>query len=85
MSLPREVLLYSSRIVFPHHTPTPPLHHSKANIISLNFPNLDPIIIASINVPVTSDPQLFTLDLENIMQLGYNTILGGDFNALHHV
>ncbi|GIY80647.1 hypothetical protein CDAR_261191 [Caerostris darwini] len=31
-----------------HHIPTPPLQHIEATVISLNLPNLDPIIIASI-------------------------------------
>ncbi|GIY05594.1 hypothetical protein CDAR_90901 [Caerostris darwini] len=52
-----------------HHIPTPPLQHIEATVISLNLPNLDPIIIASIYVPVTSDPQLFTLDLVKDLQI----------------
>ncbi|GIY27773.1 RNA-directed DNA polymerase from mobile element jockey [Caerostris extrusa] len=35
-----------------HHIPTPPLQHIEATVISLNLPNLDPIIIASIYVPL---------------------------------
>ncbi|GIY30973.1 RNA-directed DNA polymerase from mobile element jockey [Caerostris darwini] len=66
-----------------HHVPTPPLQHIEASIISLNLPNLDPIIIASIYVPVNSDPHLFTIDLEAIMQLGANVIMCGDYNAHH--
>ncbi|GIY22912.1 RNA-directed DNA polymerase from mobile element jockey [Caerostris extrusa] len=70
---------------FPFHTPTPLLQHIEAATISLNLPNLDPIIIASIYVPVTSDPLLFTLDLESIMQLVSNIIMCSDFNAYHQV
>ncbi|GIX69855.1 RNA-directed DNA polymerase from mobile element jockey [Caerostris extrusa] len=47
-----------------HHIPTLPLQHIEATIISLNISNMDPIIIAFIYVPETSDPQLFTLDLQ---------------------
>ncbi|GIX90787.1 putative RNA-directed DNA polymerase from transposon X-element [Caerostris extrusa] len=68
-----------------HQISIPPLQHIEATVISLNLPNLDPIIIASIYVPVTSDPQLFTLDLESIMQLESNIIMCGDFNAHHQV
>ncbi|GIY04067.1 RNA-directed DNA polymerase from mobile element jockey, partial [Caerostris darwini] len=66
-----------------HHVPTPPLQHIEASIISLNLPNLHPIIIASIYVPVNSDPHLFTIDIEAIMQLGANVIMCGDYNAHH--
>ncbi|GIX96696.1 putative RNA-directed DNA polymerase from transposon X-element [Caerostris darwini] len=68
-----------------HHIPTRPLQHIEPTIISLNLPNLDPIITASICVPVTSDPQLLTLNLDSIMQLGSNIIMRGDFNAHHQV
>ncbi|GIX96747.1 RNA-directed DNA polymerase from mobile element jockey [Caerostris darwini] len=57
----------------------------KLSIISLHLPNLDSIIITSIYVPITSDPQLFTLDLESIKQLESNIIMCGDFNAHHQV
>ncbi|GIY24180.1 hypothetical protein CEXT_695291 [Caerostris extrusa] len=69
MSRPRECTV----IFIKNHLPLSPHTYSslqciETTIISLNLPNLDPIIIAFIYVTVTSVPQLFTLDLES-MQL----------------
>ncbi|GIY29063.1 RNA-directed DNA polymerase from mobile element jockey [Caerostris darwini] len=60
----RGTVIFMKRHLPYHQIPTPPLQHIEVTVISLKLPNLDPIIIASIYVPVTSDPQLFTLELK---------------------
>ncbi|GBN19982.1 RNA-directed DNA polymerase from mobile element jockey, partial [Araneus ventricosus] len=67
-----------------HEIPNPTLNEIEATTISLNLPNIDPIIISSIYIPPSSKTSTFTLDLKSILQLGNTCILGGDFNA-HHV
>ncbi|GBO46048.1 hypothetical protein AVEN_9138-1 [Araneus ventricosus] len=64
-----------------HHIPTPQLFYIESTIINLTLPKKDPIIIISTYIPPSSDPNFFTLDIENLMQLGPYCIFGGDFNA----
>ncbi|GIX69514.1 hypothetical protein CEXT_659831 [Caerostris extrusa] len=57
----------------------PNLNFIEASIISLNLTNRHPIIIALSKFPPSSDNTLFILDLENLIQIGSNVILCGDF------
>ncbi|GBM03793.1 putative RNA-directed DNA polymerase from transposon BS, partial [Araneus ventricosus] len=70
----------------PHyHIPTPKFHFVEATTISLNLVNKDPFTITSIYIPSYTDPTLFTIDLETLIQLGPNPIICGDFNAQHQI
>ncbi|GBN75633.1 putative RNA-directed DNA polymerase from transposon BS [Araneus ventricosus] len=66
-----------------HHIPTPQLHFVEATSISLNLTNKEPFTVTSIYIPPDTDPTLYTLDLETLIQLGPNPIICGDFNAQH--
>ncbi|GBN54312.1 RNA-directed DNA polymerase from mobile element jockey [Araneus ventricosus] len=70
----------------PHyHIPTPKFHSVEATTISLNLVNKDPFTITSIYIPPYTDPTLFTIDLEILIQLGPNPIICGDFNTQHQI
>ncbi|GFV62654.1 probable RNA-directed DNA polymerase from transposon BS [Trichonephila clavipes] len=69
----------------PHFMPhSPPLQHIEATTVTLNPPNVNPLTITSIYIPPHSDKLLFTLDLENILQINSNCVIFGDFNATHN-
>ncbi|GFW55108.1 probable RNA-directed DNA polymerase from transposon X-element [Trichonephila clavipes] len=69
----------------PHFVPhSTPLQHIEATTITLNPPNVNPVTITSIYIPPQSDKFLFTLDLENILQINSNCVIFGDFNATHN-
>ncbi|GFX52860.1 probable RNA-directed DNA polymerase from transposon X-element [Trichonephila clavipes] len=69
----------------PHFMPhSTPLQHIEATTITLNPPNVNPLTITSIYIPPQSDKFLFTLDLENILQINSNCVIFGDFNATHN-
>ncbi|GBO21576.1 putative RNA-directed DNA polymerase from transposon BS [Araneus ventricosus] len=68
----------------PHyHIPTPQLHFVEATSISLNLTNKEPFTVTSIYILQDTDPTLYTLDLETLIQLGPNPIICSDFNAQH--
>ncbi|GBO10521.1 hypothetical protein AVEN_214391-1 [Araneus ventricosus] len=70
----------------PHyHIPTPKFHFVEATTISLNLVNKDTFTITSIYIPPYTDPTLFTIDLETLIQIGPNPIICGDFNAQHQI
>ncbi|GBN47681.1 putative RNA-directed DNA polymerase from transposon BS [Araneus ventricosus] len=64
-----------------HHIPTPQLHFVEATAVSLNLTNKEPFTLTSIYIPPDTDPTLYTLDLETLIQLGPNPTICGDFNA----
>ncbi|GBM44389.1 hypothetical protein AVEN_214313-1 [Araneus ventricosus] len=66
-----------------HHIPTPQLHFVEATSISLNLTNKEPFTVTSIYIPPDTDPTLYTLDLETLIQLGPIPIIFGDFIAQH--
>ncbi|GFU79579.1 probable RNA-directed DNA polymerase from transposon X-element [Trichonephila clavipes] len=69
----------------PHFQPhSTPLQHIEASTVTLNPPNINPITITSLYIPPHSDKFLFTLDLENILQINSNCVIFGDFNATHN-
>ncbi|GFV85320.1 putative RNA-directed DNA polymerase from transposon X-element [Trichonephila clavipes] len=68
-------LILIKKSIPPSHTPTPQLYHVEATLVTLNSPNLDPIIITSIYIPPHSDSYLFTLDLETILQVNIHCVI----------
>ncbi|GBO34481.1 hypothetical protein AVEN_6185-1 [Araneus ventricosus] len=58
-----------------HHIPTPQLHFVEATSISLNLTKKEPFTVTSIYIPPDTDPTLYTLDLETLIQLGPNPII----------
>ncbi|GFW03458.1 probable RNA-directed DNA polymerase from transposon BS [Trichonephila clavipes] len=69
----------------PHFQPhSTPLQHIEASTVTLNPPNINPITITSLYIPPHSDKFLFTLDIENILQINSNCVIFGDFNATHN-
>ncbi|GBM25257.1 RNA-directed DNA polymerase from mobile element jockey, partial [Araneus ventricosus] len=69
----------------PHHEIIPPtLHYVEATVVALDLNNSEKITLTSIYVPHSSDPGMFTVDIENLIQVSPNQIICGDFNA-HHI
>ncbi|GBM55800.1 putative RNA-directed DNA polymerase from transposon BS, partial [Araneus ventricosus] len=66
-----------------HHITTSQLHFVEATSITLNLTNKEQFTVTSIYIPPDTNPTLYTLDLENLIQLGPNPIICGDFNAQH--
>ncbi|GFX02155.1 RNA-directed DNA polymerase from mobile element jockey [Trichonephila clavipes] len=66
-----------------HLIPTPQLGVVEATSVVLPPPNDDPLLIASIYIPPTTNPATAISDLEDIFSLGYSSILCGDYNAHH--
>ncbi|GFW81553.1 probable RNA-directed DNA polymerase from transposon X-element [Trichonephila clavipes] len=68
-----------------HFNPqTPQLHYSEATIVTINPPNFNSLTIISIYIPPSSDNRLFTLDIENLIQINSSCVIFGDFNATHN-
>ncbi|GBM82442.1 RNA-directed DNA polymerase from mobile element jockey [Araneus ventricosus] len=69
----------------PHHEIIPPtLHYVEATVVALDLNNSEKITLTSIYVPHSSDPGMFTFDIENLIQVSRNQIICGDYNA-HHI
>ncbi|GFW41201.1 putative RNA-directed DNA polymerase from transposon X-element [Trichonephila clavipes] len=66
-----------------YHLPTPPLQAIEATIVIINLPNPNPISIVSCYIPPNSDTNIFTIDLENLIQTSSDCIIFGDLNATH--
>ncbi|GFV83592.1 probable RNA-directed DNA polymerase from transposon X-element [Trichonephila clavipes] len=65
--------------------PTPPLRALEAtNIILTPTPKPDPKSITYVYILLSSDENLFTIDIEYFIQTASNCILFGDFNASHN-
>ncbi|GFU35118.1 RNA-directed DNA polymerase from mobile element jockey, partial [Trichonephila clavipes] len=54
-----------------------------SNLGCSHTPNDDPLLIASIYIPPTTNPATAISDLEDIFSLGHSSILCGDYNAHH--
>ncbi|GFT16588.1 putative RNA-directed DNA polymerase from transposon X-element [Trichonephila clavipes] len=65
------------------HLPTPPLQAIEATIVIINLPNHNPISIVSCYIPPNSDTNIFTIDLENLIQTSSDCITFGDLNSTH--
>ncbi|GFV45676.1 probable RNA-directed DNA polymerase from transposon X-element [Trichonephila clavipes] len=63
---------------------TPQLQYTEATIVTINPPNFNPLTIISIYIPPSSDNRLFTLDIENLIQINSSCVIFGDFNATHN-
>ncbi|GFW91855.1 hypothetical protein TNCV_4080151 [Trichonephila clavipes] len=66
-----------------YHLPTPALQAIEATIVIINLPNHNPIPIVSCYIPPNSDTNIFTIDLENLIQTSSDCIIFGDLNATH--
>ncbi|GFU66258.1 RNA-directed DNA polymerase from mobile element jockey [Trichonephila clavipes] len=66
-----------------HLIPTPQLGVVEATSVVLTPPNDDPLLLASIYIPPTTNPATAISDLEVIFSLGHSSILCGDYNAHH--
>ncbi|GFV74347.1 probable RNA-directed DNA polymerase from transposon X-element [Trichonephila clavipes] len=62
----------------------PQLQYSEATIVTINPPNFIPLTIISIYIPPSSDNILFTLDIENLIQINSSCVIFGDYNATHN-
>ncbi|GBN51452.1 hypothetical protein AVEN_106231-1 [Araneus ventricosus] len=69
----------------PHRELIPPtLYYVEASVVVLDFNNSEKITLTSIYAPPSSDPGMFTFDIENVIQISSNQIICGYFNA-HHI
>ncbi|GFV24461.1 probable RNA-directed DNA polymerase from transposon X-element [Trichonephila clavipes] len=66
------------------NTQTPQLQYTEATIVTINPPNFNPLTIISIYIPPSSDNRLFTLDIENLIQINSSCVIFGNFNATHN-
>ncbi|GFW22521.1 putative RNA-directed DNA polymerase from transposon X-element [Trichonephila clavipes] len=66
------------------NTQTPQFHYTEATIVTINPPNFNPLTIISIYILPSSDNRLFTLDIENLIQINSSCVSFGDFNATHN-
>ncbi|GFX24347.1 probable RNA-directed DNA polymerase from transposon X-element [Trichonephila clavipes] len=66
------------------NTQTPQLHYTEATVVTINPPNFNPLTIIGIYIPPSSDNRLFTLDIENLIQINSSCVIFGDFNATHN-